>query len=250
MSATGRYEGKVALVTGGASGIGLATTRRFLEEGASVVLVDLYEEAAAKAARELADALPRAKVRPVACDVSDEDQVRSAVHETLAWRDRLDVVVNNAGLMIFKSLSEHTREDWAKVLSVDLLGAFFFIKQAFEVMRQGGAIVNVSSVHAIETTANVAAYAAAKAALVSLTHSASIEGKPRGIRANAVLPGAIDTPMLWNNPNVKSGLEVIHQTDVGKPEDVAALIAYLASPDAAFVQGAAVRVDGGRLSHL
>src|SRR5437660_1606253 len=111
--------------------------------------------------------------------------------------------------MIFKSLEEHTLDDWNHVLSVDLLGAFLFTKEAFRRMKPGGAIVNVSSIHAIETTPNVAAYAAAKAALVSLTHSAAIEGKPKGIRVNAVLPGAIDTPMLWENPNVKAGLEVI-----------------------------------------
>jgi NAD(P)-dependent dehydrogenase (short-subunit alcohol dehydrogenase family) len=96
----------------------------------------------------------------------------------------------------------------------------------------------------------VASYAAAKAALVSLTRSAAIEGKPKNIRVNAVLPGAIDTPMLWNNPNLKSGLETISKGDVGTPEDVADVIAFLASDDAAFVQGAAVRVDGGRLSRL
>ncbi len=111
-------------------------------------------------------------------------------------------------------------------------------------------IVNVSSVHAVETTPLVSSYAAAKAALVSLTRSAAIEGKSRGLRVNAVLPGAIDTPMLWENPNPKSGLETIQQGDVGRAEDVAAAIAYLASDDAAFVQGEALRVDGGRLNRL
>jgi NAD(P)-dependent dehydrogenase (short-subunit alcohol dehydrogenase family) len=96
----------------------------------------------------------------------------------------------------------------------------------------------------------VSAYAAAKAAVVSLTRSASIEGKSKGIRVNAILPGAVDTPMLWENPNIKSGLEQINTADVGTPEDIAAAIAWLASDDAAFVQGAALRVDGGRLSRL
>ena len=93
-------------------------------------------------------------------------------------------------------------------------------------------------------------YAAAKAAVLSLTRSASIEGKAKGIRVNAILPGAVDTPMLWENPNIKSGLEQVSQVDVGKPEDLAAAIAYLASEDAAFIDGAALRVDGGRLSRL
>ncbi|MFL6228439.1 MAG: SDR family NAD(P)-dependent oxidoreductase, partial [Pyrinomonadaceae bacterium] len=121
---------------------------------------------------------------------------------------------------------------------------------AFLKMKPGGAIVNVSSIHAEETEPLVAPYAAAKAALLSLTRSAALEGKPLGIRVNAILPGAVDTPMLWDNPNVKSGAEKIDRADVGKPEDVAAVIAYLASDDAAFVQGAAVRVDGGRLDRL
>ncbi len=185
-----------------------------------------------------------------ACDVSQEAQVIVTVQGAIERFGRLDVIVNNAGLMIFKPLEEHTAEDWLKVLSVDLLGAFFFHKQAFLRMKAGGAIVNVSSVHALETTPHVASYAAAKAALLSLTRSAAIEGKLKGLRVNAVLPGAIDTPMLWDNPNIKAGLEAVNKADVGKPEDLAAVIAYLASDDAAFVQGASWNVDGGRLDQL
>jgi NAD(P)-dependent dehydrogenase (short-subunit alcohol dehydrogenase family) len=110
--------------------------------------------------------------------------------------------------------------------------------------------VNVSSVHAVETTPLVASYAAAKAALLSLTRSAALEGKAKGIRVNAVLPGAVDTPMLWDNPNIKAGLETIQADDVGQPDDIASVIAFLASADSTFVQGASVRVDGGRLAAL
>jgi NAD(P)-dependent dehydrogenase (short-subunit alcohol dehydrogenase family) len=184
------------------------------------------------------------------CDVSRSDQVEAAVAGTIERFHRLDVVVNNAGLMVFKPLEQQTEDDWLSVLNVDLLGAFFFTKQAFRTMKPGGAIVNVSSIHAVETTPLVASYAAAKAALLSLTRSAALEGKPKGIRVNAVLPGAVDTPMLWDNPNIRSGQEHIDKADVGKPEDLAATIAYLASDDARFVQGAAVRVDGGRLDRL
>jgi NAD(P)-dependent dehydrogenase (short-subunit alcohol dehydrogenase family) len=152
--------------------------------------------------------------------------------------------------MVFKKLEEQTKNDWEKVLSVDLLGTFYFIRQGFLHMKKGSAIVNVSSIHAVETTPLVSAYAAAKAAVVSLTRSAALEGNPKGIRVNAVLPGAVDTPMLWNNPNIKSGLEVIKQSDVGKAEDIASAIAYLSSDDANFIQGATLRVDGGRLAQL
>jgi NAD(P)-dependent dehydrogenase (short-subunit alcohol dehydrogenase family) len=111
-------------------------------------------------------------------------------------------------------------------------------------------VVNVSSIHAVATTPLVSAYAAAKAALVSFTRSSAIEGKPKGIRANVVLPGAIETPMLRENPNVKSGVETIDAADVGRPEDIADAIAWLASVEAAFVTGAEFRVDGGRLARL
>src|ERR1041385_2570955 len=244
-----RFTDRVAIVTGGASGIGLATAKRFANEGARVVIADLHVDKAEAAANELRrggapDALG------FACNVAEESQVEAAVAQTISKFGRLDVIVNNAGLMVFKPIEEVSTDDWLGVLRVDLLGAFYFTKQAFLHMKSGGAIVNVSSIHAVETEPLVAPYAAAKAALVSLTRSASLEGKPKGIRVNCILPGAVDTPMLWDNPNVKSGQEKIEQHDVGKPEDIAAVIAFLASGDAAFVQGAQVRIDGGRLDHL
>lgn len=244
-----RFQDKVVLITGGASGIGLAVAKRFASEGARLVLADYNQENLDKAAPEV-QAAGAPDVLAQHCDVSDEAQVTATVAATLAKFGRLDVVVNNAGLMSFKPLQEFSGADWLRVLGVDLLGAFFFTKEAFLHMKPGGAIVNVASIHAIETTANVAPYAAAKAAMLSLTRSSSIEGNAKGIRTNVVLPGAIDTPMLWDNPNIKSGAETINKADVGRPEDVAAVIAYLASDDAAFVQGAEVRVDGGRLDKL
>ena len=183
-------------------------------------------------------------------NVAVKAQVEATVAGTLAHFGRLDVVVNNADLMQFKPLEELTGNDWLRILSVDLLGAFYFTKQAFLHMKPGGSIVNVASIHALETSPLVAPYAAAKAAMLSLTRLSTLEGKGKGIRTNVILPGAIDTPMLWENPNVKSGVEVTNKADVGRPEDVAAVIAYLASDDAAFVQGAEVRVDGVRLDRL
>lgn len=244
-----RFQDKVAIITGSASGIGLATAKQLASEGARIVIADINQQAIDKAVDEVKQA-GAPDVWGTICDVSKEADVVATVEGALSRYNRLDVVVNNAGLMQFKALEQLTGDDWTRILSVDLYGAFYFIKQAFIHMKPGGAIVNVSSIHAVETEPLVAPYAAGKAAVLSLTRSASIEGKPKGLRINAVLPGAIDTPMLWDNPNVKSGVEKVNPAMVGKPEDVAAAIAYLASDDAKFVQGAMLRVDGGRLDAL
>jgi NAD(P)-dependent dehydrogenase (short-subunit alcohol dehydrogenase family) len=238
---------KVAIVTGGASGIGLAVAERFAAEGAKVVVADLDAAKAQEAARSCSG--PSDAALGLRCDVAAEAEVVQACAQAAERFGRLDVVVNNAGLMTFAPLEALTGADWMKVLNVDLLGAFYFTR---ELMRrgEGGAVVNIASVHAVATTANVAPYAAAKAALLSLTRSTAIEGKPKGVRANAILPGAIDTPMLWTNPNLKSGAEVLNAVDVGKPANIAAAAAFLASDDAAFITGAALNVDGGRLAKL
>ncbi len=244
-----RFRDKTVIITGGSGGIGLATAKLFAGEGAKIALADINLQGLQKAESEL-KALGPVDIWIKECDVSKEEQVAATVTGAIEHFGRLDIIVNNAGLMIFKKIEEQTGEDWIKILSVDLLGAFFFIKHAFLNMKQGGAIVNVSSVHAIETTPMVSSYAAAKTALLSLTRSASLEGKAKGIRVNAVLPGAVDTPMLWQNPNVKAGIETIDRDSVGKPEEIASAIAFLASDDASFVQGAMLLADGGRLDRL
>ena len=245
-----RFATKVAVVTGAAGGIGFAIAARLHAEGASVVIADLNTAAAEAAAAKLMAAGGGAAIG-IACDVGSEEQVEAAVRTTVEQLGRIDVIVNNAGLMTFKTLAEFTGDDWLKVLRVDLLGAAFFTRQGFlHFGEKGGAIVNIASVHAIETSANAAPYSAAKAGLLSLTRTTSIEGRDVKIRANAVLPGAIDTPMLWENPNVKSGAETIDKRDVGTPEDIAAAVAFLASDDARFITGTTLAVDGGRLAKL
>lgn len=244
-----RFEGKAAIVTGGSGGIGAAIAERLGREGCRVLLAALTQSELDKAAEQT-----RAAGAPEAfgmvCDVSDEAAVEATAKACVDRFGRLDVVVNNAGLMTFKALQDFTQDDWLEVLKVDLLGAMHFTRQAFARMGKGGAIVNIASVHAVMTTPNVAPYAASKAALLSLTRSTAIEGKAKGVRANAILPGAIDTPMLWSNPNLKSGAEKLDPKDVGKPEHIAAATAFLASDDAAFVTGASLAVDGGRLAQL
>lgn len=243
-----KFSNKTVIVTGAAGGIGLAIAQRFSAEGANIVMADINMSKLQKAATQIqgGNATPLLKES----DVSQENQVQATVAAAVNHFGSIDIVVNNAGLMIFKKLEEHTAEDWARILNVDLMGAFYFTKYAFLNMKNGGSIINISSIHAIETTPMVATYAAAKSALLSLTRSSAIEGKQKGIRVNAILPGAIDTPMLWENPNIKAGLEQINKDSVGKPEDIAGVAAFLASDDAAFIQGAMIEVDGGRLDRL
>jgi len=240
-----KLKDKVAIISGASSGIGLAASKKLAEEGARLLMIGLHGDKAKKAATEVGhDAIG------LGCNVASETEVIGAVDLAIQKFGGLDIIVNNAGVMIFKPLEQLTLEDWRSVFDVDLMGAFSFIKQAFLKMRPGGSIINIASIHAVETTPLVSTYAAAKAALVSLTRSASMEGTARKIRVNAILPGAIDTPMLWENPNVRSGLEQIDRGMVGKPEDIANVIAFLASDDSAFIRGASLTVDGGRLGKL
>ncbi len=246
---TRRYDGKTAIVTGSSGGIGLGICKRLGAEGARIVMADRSEDKAQALVEEI-KAAGAPDVLVSKCDVAYEDQVAATVKAAVDAFGGLDLVVNNAGLMEFIAIEDLTGDDWLRVLGVDLLGAFYFTKHAFKTMRPGGAVVNIASVHAVQTSPLAAPYAAAKAAVLSLTRTAAIEGKPKGIRSNAILPGAIDTPMLWDNPNVKSGAEVVDKAYVGQPADIAGAVAFLGSADAAFVTGATLDVDGGRLAKL
>jgi NAD(P)-dependent dehydrogenase (short-subunit alcohol dehydrogenase family) len=249
MAPPASFTGKTAIVTGASGGIGFAIARTLAERGAHIVMADRSPAKAEQLAPILKETGPGG-VWVATCDVSKEEDVEAACQGAVDRFGRLDLVVNNAGLMVFKPLAETTHDDWMKVLGVDLLGAFYFIREGFKRMGPGGNVVNIASVHAVMTSPLVATYAASKAALLSLTRSAAIEGKEKGLRCNAILPGAVDTPMLWDNPNLKSGAEKLDPQDVGRPEDIAAAVAFLGSEEAAFVTGACLNVDGGRLAKL
>lgn len=244
----GEFKDRGVIVTGALGGIGLATARRFAAAGARLTLVDLREGDGA--VRDELLGLGAGGVLSLACDIGDEAAVDSAVETSMAAHGDLRVVVNVAGMMIFKPIADFTGAEWRRLLDVNLLGAAFFTAQALRRMGPGGAIVNIASIHARQTSPDIAPYAAAKAALLSLTRTTSIEGREKGIRANAILPGAINTPMLWDSPNIKSGAEVLAPGDVGQPDDIAGPVLFLASDDARFVSGAALEVDGGRLAKL
>ena len=244
-----RFKDKVAIVTGANGGIGTAIVKRLLDEGCRVILAVRRPDAGERAQDRASDAdSPESVV--VECDVSNEADVEACCEEAMKRWGRLDVIVNNAGVMAFKPIVDLGEDDWLKTLKVDLLGCAYFMRAGFKRMKPGSAIVNIASIHAVMTSPDVAPYAAAKAGAVSLSRTGAIEGKPLGIRVNALLPGAIDTPMLWDNPNIKSGAEKIDKSDVGRPEDIAAATAFLASDDAVFVSGTSLIVDGGRLAKL
>lgn len=245
---SGRFQDRGVIVTGALGGIGLAIARRFAAEGARLTLIDLKADDGTTS--EDLRGLGAAGVLTVACDIADEAAVADAVEASTAAHGDLRAVVNVAGMMIYKPIDQLTGADWRRLLDVNLLGAAFFTTQAFRRMAPGGAVVNIASIHARQTSADVAPYAAAKAALLSLTRTAAIEGRAKGIRVNAVLPGAINTPMLWGSPNIASGAEVLEPGDVGEPDDVAGPTLFLASDDARFITGAALEVDGGRLAKL
>ncbi len=236
------------IVTGGLGGIGAAVARAFAADGTRIALLDRETDDGTLLSdlrgRGAADALS------LAVDVTDDAGVATAIEIVMARYGSIDVLVNVAGQMIYKPVAELTGADWRRMLDVNLVGAAMLTGECFRRMRPGGSIVNIASVHARRTTALVAPYAAAKAALVSLTRSAAIEGAAIGIRVNAISPGAIDTPLLHASPTIRSGAEKIDPADLGQPEDIAALARFLASDAARFITGEDIVADGGRMGRL
>lgn len=240
-----RFTNKVCLVTGAGSGIGRAAAERFASEGGQVVVIDRDE----KGGHETVDIITKNKGTAIfsKCDVSNEDEIKASVDLALSTWGKIDVLVNNAAMMTFKKIVDLTTEEWDMVMNVNLRSVFLFCKFCIPHMNNG-AIVNISSVHAHETTANVVPYASSKGAMEAFIRGVSLE-YPKQIRINCVAPGAVDTPMLWNNPNVKSGAEVVSGA-IGKPEELAAAICFLAADEASFINGTTLVVDGGRLDIL
>ena len=244
---TGRFVGRVCLVTGGGSGIGRAVCERLAREGGRVAVVDRDAEAGAATLGAITD--QGGEARFFLADIGARDAVRRIVDAAVAAWGRVDVLVNNAAVMSFDAVLDLAEADWDRLLAVNLTAPFLFCKYAAPHMPPGSAIVNLSSVHAHRTTANVVSYATSKAGLEALTRGLCLEFAALGIRVNAVAPGAVDTPMLWRNPNLASGAETL-TGQVGRPADLAAAIAFLASADAHYVNGATLVVDGGRLAAL
>jgi NAD(P)-dependent dehydrogenase (short-subunit alcohol dehydrogenase family) len=245
------FSGQVALVTGAASGMGLATAKAFAEAGAAVVLADFKEEAVKAAAQKLVAAGHKAIA--VRCDVSDDAQMAAMVDRTVAEFGRLDAAFNNAGVMArIAPTADSTREDWERVIGINLRGVWSCMKHELRQMeRQGsGAIVNNASVGALTGNPGIASYIASKHGVVGLTRTAALEYIQHGIRVNAVNPGLIDTQIARDvvSGNEQAYAEIAKHVPIGRagrPEEIASAVLWLCSPGASYVVGHALTVDGG-----
>ena len=244
---------RIAVVTGGTAGIGKAIARRFAEEGAFVAIIGRSADEGRKVETELkrlARELGAGDCLYCQADGSHSAEVRSVISQvTGKWR-AIHVLVNNAAVMSTGSLIDMEEAEWEQTMAVNMRGPFLLAKYTIPVMPEHSAIINISSVHAVATDAHSTAYSASKGWIEAFTRGLALECHARHIRVNALRLGAVDTDMLWNNPQVKSGAEVIDPADVGKPSDVAEAALFLAGERANFVSGTVITVDGGRLPIL
>ena len=241
-----RFQDKVCLITGAGSGIGRATAMQMAAGGASVLVLDIDETGGNETAKMITGTGGTAQF--MKCDVGREEDIRAAIDAALQQWKRLDIVVNNAAMMTFTKIIDLPVEDWDRLMCVNIRSVFLFCKYAIPHI-EGGAIINVSSVHAHETTSNVIPYASSKSAVEGFVRGASLEYPAKKVRFNCVAPGSVDTPMLWDNPQVKSGVEK-PDGNIGRPEDIANTICFLASDEACFINGITLIADGGKLAGL
>ena len=248
----GSFAGKVAFVTGAASGIGRATALAFAREGASVVVADASEPGSQETARMIKEGGGRALA--VRCDVSQAEDVKAALDKTVETFGRPDYAFNNAGVeQPVMPVADLTEEEWDRIVDIDLRGVFLCMKHEIPLMLKqgGGAIVNTSSGAGVKGIPGQAAYCAAKYGVVGLTKAAALDYAKSNIRINAVCPGIIETPMMdrFSGGTPEGRERVIAQEPVGRmgrPEEIAAAVLWLCSDATAFVVGHALVVDGGQ----
>ncbi len=239
-----RLGGKVALITGAASGIGNAIAARFLSEGASVVLTDIDEAGAETVSRMDAD-----RACFVRCDVTREADVAAATQFAIDRFGGLDITVANAGKGTFGLITEHSLESWQEIIDLCLTGVFLTVKHAGRVMRDGGSIINIASLNAIQPAEGMVAYCTAKAGVAMLTRVAAMELGHRRIRVNTIAPGLVETNAtgaFWMIPGIVD--EFVDNTTVGRfaqPDDIAQMAVFLASDESTFVSAGFYSVDGG-----
>lgn len=245
------FDGKVALVTGAGSGIGLATAEAFAEAGASVVLADVQEQAVRTTTEQLVSG--GRKALAIRCDVTDDGQVASMIEQTVSSFGRLDAAFNNAGVMQHRvDTADISSDEWDRVMAINLRGVWSCMKyELLQMLRLGsGAIVNCSSLGGVVGNPGLAADHASKHGVIGLTKTAALEYAARGIRINAVCPGSINTPMAQaltgGDPSILA--ELVRDEPIGrlgKPEEIAGAVLWLCSPSASYVVGHALLVDGG-----
>jgi glucose 1-dehydrogenase len=248
-------DNKTLLITGAAGGIGRASVALFAKKGWRVIGVDR---------NNFGDGFPQNGLF-IQSDISRPEDMEAIFEQAKSFTDTLDALVNNAALQVAKPLVETTVEEWDAVMAANLSSVFLGVKLAYPLLKEGngGAIVNVSSVHAVQTSANIAAYAASKGGLLALTRAMAIEFAPDNIRANAILPGAVDTPMLRaglgrghaGHGDMQERLDNLARKTVsgkvGKPEEIAHAIYFLADGEqSSFMTGQAMIVDGGATARL
>ena len=245
-----RLEGKVALISGGARGQGAVEARMFAEEGASVVIGDILDEQGRQTEAELQEL--GYNVTYVHLDVTSESDWESAVQAAIGTYGKLDILLNNAGILIRKNIEETTAEDWDRIFSVNAKGVFLGTKAAIPAMREngGGSIINISSTAGLVGSPNgSASYTATKGAVRLFTKSTAIQHAREGIRCNSIHPGPIETDMIadtLNDPaNMALRMQRLPLGRVGKPSEIAYGAIYLASDESSFVTGSEVVIDGG-----
>ncbi len=248
------FTGKIAIVTGGAMGIGEATARKLARAGAAVAIFDINRDAGSKTAASITSSGGTCDFFP--CNISVRAEASEAVESAFAKYGGLDILVSNAGIQLYGDVETTTEEEWDRLMGVNLKGCFLVSKFAVpHMLKRGGAIVIVGSVQSMAAVSNSVAYVASKHGVLGLTRAMSLDYARKGIRVNCVCPGTIDTPMLHWAAGLSDDPEKVIQTcsrmhalgRIGKAEEVADAILYLASPMASFVTGSALVVDGGML---
>ena len=247
-----RFQDKIVMVTGAASGIGLATAQRLAEEGAQIACVDLNADGIAKTVSSITKRDGRAF--PVQCDISNPESVAKALADTIEKTERLDALCNVAGILSSGHSHEVSFDEWNRIISVNLTGTFLMCQACIpHLLKTKGNIVNTSSSAALGGHPWMAAYAASKGGILSLTKCLALEYVEQGLNVNAVIPGAIITPLhegfqMPKGANANLIKRIIPFVPYAQPEVVAATIAFLASEEASYINGSELRVDGGMLT--